>query len=211
MGQDLDDMPFSLWGKIKRTVGGDIGLVAKVNTKSGALNKLGVDLQAASASSGTVVQVTGTARTDDLSVSPGTIKVTQTIDMAGVGKFTLVPTYSVASRKTDVKVSYGGDDTVVTIDGNVNFQRVTVSQAFGNNNYIAPSITSDGDICLDYTRSVGTGALTASYKPDDSLALTFEDGPWVATVRAPMSGYYEPSLDSATFSVRRSVDITGPF
>lgn len=206
----MDEMPFSLWGKVKRTVG-MFDLSAKASTKSTAMNKFSLDLQAAAPTSGTAFQLTGTADSEDLTASPGTIKVTQKIDAGDVGKFTVVPKYNFGSSKADVKVSFARDDTVVTVDADLDKQKLTLSQAIGDNNVIVPSITSDGDVELEYTRSIGTGALTAGYKPDSYVGLTYEDGPWSATVTAPITGLYKPTGVKPSFSIRRSVDVTGAF
>lgn len=169
------------------------------------MNMLGLDLQA-SAPSGTSLQVTGTANTDEVSLAVANIQVSQKID-TDLGAFVVTPKYNVPSKKADLKLSYGRDDTFVTINANTDKQKVTVSQAIGDGNVLSPSFSSDGDVELEYTRSIGTGALTASYKPDSHVGLTYEDGPWVASLRTPLDGIYKLSKD-VKFGVRRSIDVT---
>lgn len=199
-------MPYGLWGRVKKTVGG-IALSAKVDTRSDKMSNLGLDLQASSGSSGTSLQVTGNADVDSLNLSVGTIKVSQKIETE-IGKFTVTPKYNVGSGKADVKLVYGRDDTVITLDADLDKQKLTVSQAIGDANVITPSITSDGEVELEYSRSIGTGSLTAGYKPDSYVGLKFEDGPLVASIRCGVEGYYKPE-GNPVFSVRRKVDVTG--
>ena len=197
-------MPYGIWGRIKGTVSG-FGLSAKVDTSSKDTSALGLDLQAA-APSGTTLQVTAVADTETPSVTFGNVKVTQKIQ-TDAGDFVIAPKYNLASSSADVSISYGRDDTKVTIDANMDKQKITVSQGIGENNMIKPSVTSEGDVELSYTRTIGPGALTAAYKPDSHASLSYEDGPWVATVTAPIDGFYKPS-EKVKFNVRRSVDVT---
>ena len=196
-------MPYGLWGKIKGSVAG-IGLSAKGTTSSANMNKWGLDLQASASS--TTLQVTGSLQTDEPSVSFGTVKVTQKVDTS-LGAFTITPKYNLGTQSGDVKLTYGRDDTTVTIEGDMDGQKVTVSQAIGDANVLSPSITSTGDVELEYSRSIGSGSLTAAYKPDSHARLTYEDGPWVATLTAPVDGVYKVSA-APKLNVRRSIDVT---
>jgi len=197
-------MPYGIWGRVKGTVRG-FNLSARVDTSSKDTSALGLDLQAV-APSGTTVQLTAVADTETPSVMVGNIKVTQKIK-TDAGDFVIAPKYNLASSSADVSFSYGRDDTRVTIDANLDKQKITVSQVVGENNMITPSVTSEGDVELSYTRTIGPGALTAAYKPDSHASLTYEDGPWVATVTAPIDGLYKPS-EKVKFNIRRSVDVT---
>ena len=197
-------MPYGVWGRVKGSVG-DIGLSAKVETSSGNLNTLGLNVQA-TAPSGTTMQVAGVAKTDKPSVSIGNVQVTQTVD-TNVGTFAITPKYNLDSGSANVKLAYGRDDTSVTIDANADSQKVTVSQAFGGKNLLTPSITSDGDVEVQYKRSIGSGAATVAVKPGSHVGVTYEDGPWVATVTADLDGL-APVRRTPYFSVRRAVDVT---
>lgn len=199
-------MPYGIWGRVKKTVRG-VGLSAKVDTSSKDVTSFGVDLQAATPS-GTTFQLTGVANPEVRSMSLDNIQVTQKFE-TNAGKFILAPRYNVASSAADVSLVYGRDDTTVKIDANMDKQKFTISQGFGDNNSVSPSFTSDGDIELSYSRTFGSGALTAAYKPDANVKLTYEDGPWVATVTAPIDGLYTPTA-TPKLSIRKSLDMTMP-
>lgn len=200
-------MPFGLWGKVKGSVAG-IGLSAKVKTHSSNMNKWGLDLQASAdgIGGGTTLQVTGDLETKEPSVTLADVKVTQKVEMS-LGAFVISPKYNVGSQTADVRLGYGRGDTTVTIDANADRQKLTVSQAIGDANVVTPCITTDGDVELGYTRSIGPGALTAAYKPDAHAKLIYDCGPWVGTVTAPLDGMYKFSSD-VKFNIRRSIDVT---
>ena len=197
-------MPCSIWGKIKGSFQG-IDVSAQADTTSETLTTFGLDLQA-SAPTGTSLQVTAVADTEKPSLTIGNVKLTQKIK-TDFGAFTVIPKYNVPSSKADVRVSYGRDDTIVTIDATADKQKITVSQAIGDD-IVSPTFSTDGDVEFAYSRSVGPGTLTTTYKPDAYLGFTYEDGPWTATLQAPVEGVYKVNTQGAKFSVRTSVDVT---
>lgn len=206
---DDEAMPYSLWGRIKRTIG-DVALSARVDTKSSSVNKLDLDLQAEKGT--TAVQIKGMAQ--DANVSINSVKVKQTLEAPGGGSLTIIPKYNLGTKKSDIKVSYSVGDTTVTVDADEKKQKVTIDQPLGNKvggGSIRPSITTEGDITLGYSRDLGTGSLSTTYIPNDKISFTYTDGPWTATVTAPMDmdGGLKSFKERLDFSIGRSVDVTG--
>mmetsp|Transcript_9893 Transcript_9893/g.13053 ORF Transcript_9893/g.13053 Transcript_9893/m.13053 type:complete len:274 (+) Transcript_9893:75-896(+) len=202
---DDQAMPYSLWGRIKKNLHG-VDLSARVDTKSSDMNLFDLDVQAERED--TYVQFKGKANAEDSSVEVNNVQLSQKLSAPG-GYFTITPKYDIAARKADVQVSYGTDVTVVTVDANADKQKVTVSQEMGDNiGSIKPSITTEGDIELQYSRKVGTGSMTAKYKPNDSAEVVFNDGPWEVTVTAPMDTF-DNFGQRLKFNLRRSVDVSG--
>jgi len=199
-------MPYKLWGKVKKTVGG-IGLSTRVDTSSSNLNALGLDVQATKGA--TNLQIKGKADTGDASVSVNTVKVKQTLPALG-GSLTLIPKYNLPAKKADVTVSYSTGGTVFTVDADASKQKVTIQQPLPETigGSVAPSITTEGDITLSYSRPVGSGVVSATYKPNDFATVTYNDGPWSATVKAPMDSFGSDYKDRLSFSVGRS-DVIG--
>lgn len=201
---DKDNMPFSFWGTAKRTIKGWC-LSAGVDGDSSDLNVVGIDLRADCGS--TALQVTGSATNaaDAVEVQVGTVKVSQKVDALG-GSWTLVPRYNVVSNKGDLMVAYGFEDTVVTVDTNLNKSKVTVRRNIGDNNQVAPSISTAGDVELEYRRAVLTGTVTTKVNAD-TVGVSWQDGPWQANVKAPLDGGLDGLRDGAQFSFRRLVDV----
>lgn len=202
---DDQAMPYSLWGKIKKTVGG-VGLSARMDTKSSNMNSFDLDLQAVKGPTG--IQLKGKADTEDNSVAINNLKLSQKIAAPG-GSLTLVPKYNIPKQKADITLSYGTDMGTITIDANKDKQKVTISKDFGDEiGAVKPSITTDGDVELQYSRSLGSGSVAASYKPNEYAEVTYTDGPWEATVTAPMDNF-ENYANRIKFNLKRSVDVTG--
>ena len=209
--QDVNQMPYSLWGKVKKTVSG-WNLSAKVDSTSKDLSKWGVDLQAATAS--TAFQVQAKVAVDAGAKSSiakckadwalGKVKMSQKAKL-GATAWTVSPCYDVQSGQPDVSISCGVQDTIVTVDANPGGQKVTVSQKFGDNNFVTPSVTTAGDVELEYSRMLPTGgSLTATVQPyieTGAMALEYKDGPRSATAKAPFS-----RLTDVQLNIRRTVE-----
>lgn len=213
--RDVDDVYYGLWGTAKRTVrlpkwldnrDRDIALSGRVDTESNDLSLVDLNLQATAPSTGTSVQLTGVVNVESLKMAVDNVRVSQQLNTE-YGSFTVAPKYSVSSSAADVKVSYGREDTIVTLDATKDNQKVTVSQVIGDN-MVSPSVASNGDVELSYSRSFGQGSLTTTYKPNSHVGLTYEEGSWAARVTAPLEGLYKVHTDHAKFVLRTSVDVT---
>lgn len=194
-------MPYRLWGKAKRSIG-RWKLSGLVDTNSKNLHSWGVDLQAVGGS--TAIQLLGAADTSSRGVAVSNVKLSQKLVGLG-GMWTLVPRYHVASRNADLRVAYAFEDTVIFIDASGSKQKVTIRQRVGDS-AIAPSVTTAGDVELEFRKMIANGAMTANFKPNDSFSLQWEDGPWQASFKAPMESFYK-FTDGVKVNIRRTVDI----
>jgi hypothetical protein len=200
---DKDSVPFNFWGKAKRSIAG-WNLSARIDGDSSDMNSIDLDLRADSGS--TALQMTGNANAEYKDVQVGSLKVSQKIDALG-GIWVLSPRYNVQAKKGDVTVAYGFQDTVVSIDANLDKQKVTIRQNIGENNQVAPSITSDGKAELEYRRSVLTGTVTTTVKPNEFVGIQWQDGPWQANMKAPLDGGIAGLKDRIQVNIRRIVDV----
>jgi len=208
--QEVNQMPYSLWGKVKKTVSG-WNLSAKVDSTSKDLSKWGVDLQAATTSTAFQVQakvsVDASAKSSIAKCKADwklcKVKMSQKAKLGGTA-WAVSPCYDVQSGQPDVSVSCGVQNTIVTVDANPDGQKVTVSQKLGDNNFLKPSVTNAGDVELEYSRTLPTGgSLTATVQPyieTGAMALEYNDGPWSATAKAPLS-----RLTDVQLNIRRTV------
>jgi len=204
-GLSDSDLPFSVWGKLRRDVG-DWGVSAKIDASSENLAILNIDLLAKGGPTDLTLNVQGSLDTGRQRGELRQVGFSQSMEAPG-GDLSLTPRFHIASGKADVTVEYAhNDDTRIKIDAGTDRQRITVAQRIDDANSISPSITSDGELQLGYRRVVGdNGAVTAIYKPNDRICLRYEEGPWVATVDIPMDGYFELNSGDSTVSIRRSV------
>lgn len=203
--ENVDSMPFSLWGKLKRSFGG-WNLSARFDSSSDDLNTWGVDLRAVGAGGSTALQATGAASLAATYAEVSNLKLTQKVNGLG-GSWTLIPRFNVRSRKADMTVAYAIEDTVVIVDAASNKQKVTINQRIGENNAVSPSITTDGEVDFEYRRSLASGSLSATVKPNDSINLKWEDGPWEANFKVPMEGFHKLRDHGVKVNVRRNVDV----
>lgn len=116
----------------------------------------------------------------------------------------LYPRFNFAMGKADVTVEYECDSTRVRVDADMDNQKITLSQRIDDDNIISPSISSDGDMSLEYRGVVGDGVLTANYHPSDSIGVRYEEGSWVAKADIPIEGYFS-FKGNAKLKIGRSV------
>jgi hypothetical protein len=198
------EVPFSVWGSLRKSVRG-WNLKAKVDAESDNLNSVDFDVQADGGPTSLLLRAAGNVDAKAKSVEVTEVGLKQSFDAPG-GDLSFAPNYNIASRKADVRVEYAVDDTRITVDADMDKQKVTVARRINSENSIAPSITSDGDVELEYRRVIRDGVLTANYRPNDSTSFKYEEGPWVAKADVPMDGFYK--LSSGTkFSIRRSIAV----
>lgn len=200
--EDLESFPYNVWGRLKRSFGG-WDLSARVESNSNDLTSWDLDLKAVGDTS--TLQVKGGVNTVSPVASVSELKVTQEVSGLG-GYWAVTPRYNVPARRADVRVVYGLDDTRISLDATGDQQKLTVSRLLGNDVVVSPSVTTKGDIELEYRRNLATGSLAAQYKPNDSLTLLWEDGPWQAILRAPMKGAYKLQ-EGIKVNIRRDVDL----
>ncbi|GKY95027.1 hypothetical protein MPSEU_000467100 [Mayamaea pseudoterrestris] len=203
--EDVDMMPFNIWARAQQTIKG-WNLSARLESSSKALDTVACQLLAVSDDGATRLYAQGSA---DASARTAMMdKVTLAQKVHGE-ELTLVPAYHFDTNEVELGVIYTGlsDDTVVNLDTSTKGpQMLTVSQRFGANNRIIPSVTTNGDVELEYRRAIDTGVLAANYKPNKSVSLKWNDGPWLATLEAPMTGPQSFSSD-VRLSFKRDVQL----
>lgn len=202
--EDTNSFPFTVWGKAGRSVHGwDVS--TRLESSSSDLSSVGIDIAASGDS--TSVLLKGGADTSAPALAVNSLGLTQRLSGLG-GSWTVAPRYNVDARKPDIRVVYGTEDTVVAVDAAPDKQKITISQRLGADNTITPSVSSAGELELEYRHDLGDGSLTASFKPDDSFQLGWSDGEWQANFKAPVQGLYRFN-SGVQMNIRRTVDLTG--
>merc|ERR1712157_400800 len=193
-----DGVPYTLWGKVKKSITGVADVSAGVEVDSSDLQSYGVDLEASRGE--TKVAVKGTANANDSTFDLMKLRLSQ--KLAG-GKLNVSPEYDFESQKAGVGVDYDLQGTVLSMSADEDSQKLKVLKPLDDKSSISPSFSTEGDLEVEYKRSVADGTVTATYKPDDSLNVKYEDGPYVVNVKTPLEGYYKPS--AMKFDVRRAL------
>ena len=120
------------------------------------------------------------------------------------GRFLINPRYNFKESTPDVILGYDRGSTAVTLEASMASQKVTVSQEIVEGHRIIPSFTADGDISLGYEKKTATGSISTTVKPNDSVILQWNDGPWTAVIEAPLDGF---STTGVNVSMKRKVEL----
>ena len=104
----------------------------------------------------------------------------------------------------DVVVTYAKDQVNAKLTASADGQELTVSQQLDSNNRIAPTVTNNGAISVEWERRLSDSAsLTANLKPNDSLDVEWKDAAWTANVNMPIDG---TNVKGVNVGIRRDVE-----
>lgn len=104
----------------------------------------------------------------------------------------------------EVTIDHQMDNTNLKLTASADNQEVTISQQIDDANRISPTINNNGDISVEWERSLGDdNSLTATLKPNDSLDVEWNDNAWTANINMPLDG---ANVQGANVSVKRDVN-----
>jgi hypothetical protein len=211
-GNDNGSLPYTVWGKIKKQFG-KWNVATKLDTSSKKLELVSVEGTVSGKS--TQFQIKGQYDIQQQTGKVSTIQAIQKLDTASAGSIKIHPKYNVETQQTDVSVSYGIRDTVIIVDANINEQKITLQQNFGNdNNIIAPSITNTGEFDIEYSRAIGeNGIASVQFQQNNGFIFQYEDPTWIASLITPFikeetkskSKFRQIDTDAIQLRIRRSV------
>ena len=183
---DAGDMPYSVWGKVKTQIEGWV-VSARLAAQSDSMSKVAVNVQAQGGPLDTTVTVSSVADVEGGDVTVGALALQQSVDVPG-GRLTVAPTYHVATDQAHLALTYGTDGATIGLSGNLETQKLSVAKSVGSKNTITPTITSNGDVSVAYTRLIQSGALTTTVEPKKAVKVNWSDGKWALNVHAPLVG-----------------------
>ncbi|CAJ1961899.1 unnamed protein product [Cylindrotheca closterium] len=197
---NTDEVPSpSYWGKIKKSFEGIGDLSLRGDVDSAFMEKVALELRASGY--GTDAQVQGSVDTKSRTGSVSKIQVSKTVDALG-GSLKVNPSYNVPSSAVGAKIGYSLDNTSVQVDSTA--KKITVAHCFGKDT-VTPSVTTGGDFSLSYSRTLPEGTVTTSWTPDDSIGVTWDDGEWQTTFKAPLDGLVNVN-QGIKVNMRRTID-----
>ena len=195
---DIASLPRSIWGKAKTDISG-WGVTARAEVDAQSLNSADVEIDAKNAENDISVRLTASAGKD---FSVQTIEATKGFDANGA-RVTVNPRRNLQTDETDVVIKYDNGDTNVKLTASADAQKVTISQQVDANNRVAPTISSEGDLSVEWERKLSDdSSLTATLKPNDSLDVEWKDNDWTANVNMPIDG---TTINGANVSIKRDV------
>jgi len=121
------------------------------------------------------------------------------------GKISVKPSYDIKSNSGDVAIKLTTDKSFVEVKGSKSEQKLTVSRKVTENQRIAPSLTSDGKVALEWEASLsGKNSLLTKLEPKEKINIKWTDGPWIADVNAPLNDGFK--LENVDVSLKRKVE-----
>jgi len=195
---DIASLPRSIWGKAKTDISG-WGVTARAEVDAQSLDSADVEIDANNAENDLSVRLTASAGKD---FSVKTLEATKGFDSDGA-RVTVTPRFNMETEEKDIVVNYDNGDTNVKLTASIDSQKVTVSQQIDSNNRVAPTISSAGDLSVEWERRLSDdSSLTATLKPNDSLDVEWKDNAWTANVNMPIDG---ANINGANVRIKRDV------
>lgn len=208
------ELPFSVWGVIQKKAILGWDWKARLDTDSSNWNDVDFDVQAVGGPTNLLLRASGYVSTSVKKTIIGQIQnvaLTQGLRLPWIGgRLSVSPAYNLLSKRTKVGVTYDiSSQTQIIVDANKDQQRLTIAHAIDDSNTIVPSITSNGDIAIDYHYAVPNsdgGVLSTKYRPNDSTTMEYMNGPWIASATIPIDGYYK-LYTKPKFLIRRALTV----
>jgi hypothetical protein len=223
-------IPYTIWGRVSKDLFRKTwNILTKVESTSERFQSIQYDISATGGPTNVQMKCLGNIDLDPKDPNQKMIKVNkiqakQSIKLWNQKKniLTVVPSYTVASKSTDLSVSYRVQDTTVSMDAyNVMHKgsnngylknvknKYTIQQQIQENNKISSSITNQGEIDFEYQRNLddimwngGIGSIY--YKPNSNIKFQYkdEDG-WEASMITPIlsSRSSDPNKKKKNFSL----------
>jgi len=196
---DIASLPKNIWGKASTNLNG-WGVSARAEFTGTDFTSAGIDVDANNEELDLDIHLEASAG-DGFSVSK--VEATKRLSADGAD-ISINPRYDVGSEETDVLLSYSKDGTSVEITASQDAQSVTLSRQLDDDNRVAPTLSSSGDISVAWERSLGDdNSITATLTPNDSLDLEWKDESWTANINMPIDG---TDITGTNVSVKREVN-----
>jgi hypothetical protein len=196
---DLASLPRSIWGKASTDVSG-WGVSARAEVDGQDFTNANVELDADNEEADLSVHMVASAGEK---FALRSVEATKGFDQDGA-RITVTPRFNLENEDKDVVINYNNDKTNVKLTASADSQEVTISQQVDDDNRIAPTVNSNGDLSVQWERRLSAdSALTATLKPNDSLDVEWRDAAWTANVNMPIDG---TNINGANVSIKRDVN-----
>jgi hypothetical protein len=196
---DIASLPRKVWGKASTDVSG-WGVSARADINPQDMDQADLELNADNEDNDLSVNLVASAGRD---FRVRRVEATKGMDVNGA-RVTVNPRYNLETDERDVVVNYSNDKTDLKLTASADNQEVTISQRLDDDNRVAPTINSRGDLSVEWERRLGDdSSLTAKLRPNDSLDVEWKDSAWTANVNMPIDG---TNINGANVSIKRDVN-----
>jgi len=195
---DIASLPKNVWGKASTSLNG-WGVSARAQFEGTDFTQAAVEIDATNDDADLDVNIVASAG-DGFAVK--TVSATKRVDSDGAA-ITVNPRYNVETEEADVVLSYSKDGTDIEITASQDAQSVTLSRQLDDENRVAPTLNSSGDVSVEWERALGDdNSITATLKPDESIDIEWKDADWTANVNLPLDG---TDITGTNVSIKREV------
>jgi hypothetical protein len=196
---DLASLPKKVWGKASTSMSG-WGVSARADFDGVDFSKADVEIDADNEDGDLSLHVEASM---DGGFKVKSIEATKGFDSDG-SRVTVQPRYDMETEEADVVLAYSKDDTKIEITASQSGQSVTLSKQIDDDNRVAPTLSSSGDLSVEWERSLGDGnSLTATLKPNESVDVEWKDDAWTANINVPLDG---TDIKGTNVSIKREVN-----
>jgi len=197
--RDIASLPRSVWGKASTSVSGWLASVrAEVDAQSP--NSVSVEVQADNEENDLSLKLSGSCSQSDVKVA--SVEATKLFEM-DKATVSVNPRYNLDTEEADVVIGYVHDKTEVEVTASRDNQRITLSQQIDDENRIAPTLTNQGSISLEWERSLGDDqSVKTTLKPNESIDIEWKDDAWTANINLPVEG---TEIKGANVNIKREV------
>ena len=136
------------------------------------------------------------------------IDVSKTYRSMSNGRLTINPRYYFPSHSgtgyVDAIMTYDRDDvdTSVQLYANREFQRLTIARKVGDDVIISPSISSSGNINVQWHHNIGDSSVIANFSPRENINVKWTDGSVGLNIEVPI---VNGNIESTKVSLRKKI------
>ena len=195
---DIASLPKNIWGKASTNLNG-WGVSARAQFEGTDFTNAAVEIDATNDEADLEIHLEASAG-DGFAVK--TVSAVKGIDADGA-RVTFEPRYNVETEESDVVINYSKDGTEMTLTASQDAQSVTLSRQLDDDNRIAPTLNSSGDVSIAWERELGDdNSITTTLTPDESVNVEWKDAAWTATINMPLDG---TDITGTNVSIKREV------
>ncbi|GAX18633.1 hypothetical protein FisN_10Hu157 [Fistulifera solaris] len=178
-------MPFSGRAKIEHYDDElEIESSARFSVDSRDLRRMGVRLSMIAGLTGTGLDASGSVDNKGR-FSLQKFRVVQVVEDPLDDMWIAMRTCDLRSKRGDTILEYRTSGLSVNLDADRDQQKLTVAKEIGPS-IIAQSVTTQGDVSVQYTRKLPTGSVIATIQSKDSVHVKWSVGKWITNIYAPI-------------------------
>eukprot|EP00978_Attheya_sp_CCMP212_P002304 scaffold4746_cov53-Attheya_sp.AAC.2 len=203
--KNLDSLPYTMWGGVRRKVSQHWSVSGRADMSADQLDRMNLDIRGENKELDVSIRMRAQACAGKF-VSIRKLDVRQRIKTK-FGRLTLNPRIdprSLGRGDVTILLDREKDNTSIRLDANADDQVLTFSKVVNPTTRVSPSLSLRGRVSVELEKQLNDGGiLTTTLRPNESVGIKWEDGPWTTNVHAPLDGL---NIDGVNVGVTRKLD-----